>query len=169
MTTITFKGKPIRTAGDLPRPGSKAPDFLLVRQDLSEATLAAYKGRKKILNVFPSIDTSVCAVSVRTFHVKAGKLPGVVVLNVSADLPFAQKRFCGAEGLQNVETLSTFRGTFGRDYGLVILDGPLAGLMSRAVLVLDERDQVMYVQQVPEIAEEPNYLAPLEVLGVKAG
>ncbi|TAH39507.1 MAG: thiol peroxidase [Planctomycetota bacterium] len=169
MTTITFKGKPVRTAGDLPRPGSKAPDFHLVRQDLSEASLATYKGKKKILNIFPSIDTSVCALSVRTFQVKASKLPGVVVLNISADLPFAQKRFCGSEGLANAETLSSFRSSFGQDYGVVIQEGPLQGLMSRAVLVVDEKDQVVYAQQVPEIAEEPNYQAALEVLGVKSG
>jgi thiol peroxidase len=157
MATITFKGNPVRTAGDLPKVGSRAPDFRLVKQDLSVATLADFKGKKKVLNVFPSIDTGVCATSVRTFNKKAAGRGDVVVLNVSADLPFAAKRFCGAEGLQNVETLSTFRGSFLRDYGVEMTDGPLAGLASRAVVALDANDRVVYTEQVPDIAREPDY------------
>ncbi len=163
MATITLKGNPIHTSGNLPAVGSRAPDFTLVKTDLSEATLASYPG-KKVLNVFPSLDTSVCAMSVRTFNERAGERPGVRVLNVSADLPFAHKRFCTAEGIANVENLSAFRSSFADDYGLRITDGPLEGLCSRAVLVLDEQNRVLYAEQVPEIAQEPDYGAALAKL-----
>jgi thiol peroxidase len=157
MATITFKGTPVHTSGELPKVGSKAPDFKLVKQDLSEVTLASYRGKKKILSIFPSIDTSVCATSVRRFNEKASKMQGVAMLNVSADLPFAAKRFCGAEGLAGVETLSTFRGSFANDYGVRLTDSPLAGLCARAVVVLDANDKVVHAELVPEIAQEPNY------------
>jgi thiol peroxidase len=167
MATITLKGNPIHTSGNLPAPGSAAPDFKLTRADLSEATLAAYAGKKKILNVFPSIDTGTCATSVRKFNSEAAKHPGVAILNISADLPFAQKRFCGAEGITAAETLSTFRSDFATAYGLKITDGPLAGLCSRAVVVLDERDRVLHSEQVGEIANEPNYEAALRALAAR--
>lgn len=164
MAQITLKGNPITTLGDLPQKGTKALDFKLVRNDLSEATLATYAGKRKILNIFPSIDTATCALSVRKFNADAAKLNNTVVLCISADLPFAQKRFCGAEGISNVETLSTFRHTFSDDYRLAIMNGPLAGLCSRAVVILDENNIVLYSEQVPEIASEPNYDAALAVL-----
>ena len=157
MATITFKGAPVKTAGDLPKVGSKAPDFRLVKQDLSTATLSDFRGKKKILNIFPSIDTGVCATSVRTFNQKAGARGDAVVLNVSADLPFAAKRFCGAEGLKGCETLSTFRGSFLKDYGVEMTEGPLAGLASRAVVALGPDDRVLYTEQVPDIGREPDY------------
>ena len=164
MTTITLKGNPIQTNGELPRSGQVVPGFKLVKLDLSEAGLSDFPGRK-VLNVFPSVDTPVCATSIRTFNEKAAAAGNVTVLNISADLPFALKRFCGAEGLENVETLSTFRSSFAKDYGLEITDGPLAGLCSRAVLVLDENNTVLHAEQVPEIAQEPDYDAALGALG----
>lgn len=164
MAEIAFKGNPIHTVGELPAVGSAAPAFELVQGDLSPATLATFAGKKKVLNVFPSIDTPVCATSVRAFNEKAAGREGVVVLNVSADLPFAAGRFCAAEGIEGALTLSTFRSDFAKDYGLEIQDGPLAGLCSRAVLVLDENDQVVYAQQVPDIVEEPDYDAALAAL-----
>lgn len=160
MATITFKGNPIHTAGDLPAVGSIAPDFTLVRTNLTEAKLSSYQG-KKILNIFPSVDTGVCAKSVRAFHERASSKPGVTVLNISADLPFAHGRFCGAEGIANAEGLSTFRSDFADRYGVKMTDGPLVGLLSRAVLVLDESNKVVHAEQVPEIAQEPNYDAAL--------
>ena len=163
MASITLKGNAISTAGDLPAVGSTAPDFNLVRNDLSAATLDSYAGKKKILSIFPSVDTPVCATSVRTFNEKAAGLDAAV-LNISADLPFAQKRFCGAEGIENCETLSSFRGSFAQDYGVEITDPPLNGLCSRAILVLDEDNKVLYAEQVPEIAQEPNYDAALAAL-----
>lgn len=165
MATITLKGNPVRTVGDLPRVGSPAPGFALTAEDLSEKTLDQYKGKKVVLNIFPSIDTSVCAASVRKFNEAAAKRPNVVILSVSADLPFAMKRFCAAEGIQNVGSLSVFRDRkFGEDYGVRIVDGPLAGLLSRAVVVVDETGKVAYTEQVPEIAQEPNYEAALAKL-----
>jgi thioredoxin-dependent peroxiredoxin len=164
MATITLKGSAIHTSGTLPARGSQAPDFKLVRADLSDATLTTYSGKKKLLNIFPSIDTGTCAMSVRKFNAEAGQLSGVAVLNISADLPFAQKRFCGAEGIESAETLSTFRSTFAQDYGLQITDGPLAGLCSRSVIVLDEENRVLYSEQVPETTTEPNYEAALATL-----
>lgn len=156
---ITLKGNPIETNGTLPK--GRAPDFTLVRQNLSEVTLKDYQGKKKILNIFPSLDTATCSLSVKTFNEKADCL----VLHISKDLPFAQKRFCGAEGLDHVETLSAFRSSFAKDYGLEITTGPLKGLCSRAVIVIDEQDNVIYTEQVPEITQEPNYDRALEAVG----
>ncbi|MBI5638331.1 MAG: thiol peroxidase [Nitrospinae bacterium] len=164
MAKITLKGNPINTAGNLPSIGAAAPGFKLVKTDLSEVTLASYAGKKKVLNIFPSLDTPVCATSVRRFNQDAAKMPNTVVLNISADLPFAHKRFCAAEGINNVENLSTFRSGFADDYKVKIVDGPLAGVCSRAVIVLDEHDKVKYVEQVPEITQEPNYEAALKAL-----
>jgi thiol peroxidase len=163
MTTITLKGNPIETVGTLPTVGAKVPDFSLVKQDLSRVSLKDFPG-KKVLNIFPSVDTAVCATSVRKFNEIVSKR-GVQVLCVSEDLPFALKRFCGAENLDKVVTLSAFRSTFGKDYGLEIQTGPLAGLASRAVIVLDEDNKVLYTEQVPEIGQEPNYEAALAKLG----
>lgn len=165
MAAITLGGNPIHTSGELPKKGIQAPNFTLVKTDLSIATLADYAGSKLVLNIFPSIDTGVCATSVRTFNQKAGELINTKVLCISRDLPFAQKRFCGTEGLENVENLSDFKeGSFGDAYGLTITDGPLAGLHSRAVIVVDEKGLVTYAEQVPEIGQEPNYEAALAAL-----
>ena len=158
MANITLKGNPFHTVGNLPKVGSMAPDFKLVKDDLSEKTLADYKGKKLVLNIFPSLDTGTCAASVRRFNTEASKLENTKVLCISRDLPFAQARFCGAEGLNNVENLSDFRyRTFGQDYGVEIADGPLAALESRAVVIINEKGEVTYTQQVPEIVDEPNY------------
>ena len=167
MAQITLGGNPINTNGELPAVGSQAPDFVLVGQDLSNATLETFAGKRVLLNIFPSVDTEVCATSIRTFNEKASA-SGAHVLNVSADLPFAVKRFCGAEGLEGVQSLSTFRGSFAKDYGLEIVDGALAGLCSRAIVVLDGEGKVLYTEQVPEIAQEPNYDAALDALGETA-
>ncbi len=165
MATITLGGNPINTNGSLPQVGSKATDFQLVKSDLSVATLADFAGSKLVLNIFPSIDTGTCATSVRTFNAKAGALENTKVLCISRDLPFAQKRFCGAEGLENVINLSDFKeGSFGKNYGLEIVDGPLAGLHSRVVIVLDENGIITHAEQVGEIADEPNYEAALASL-----
>lgn len=165
MASITLGGNPINTIGELPKVGTKAPEFQLVKNDLSIADLSNYKGSKVILNIFPSIDTGTCATSVRTFNAKASSLENTKVLCISRDLPFAQKRFCGAEGLENVINLSDFKnGTFGKDYGLEIIDGPLAGLHSRAIVVIDENGTVKYTEQVSEIANEPNYEEALAAL-----
>lgn len=162
MAQITFKGNPVHTAGALPATGSDAPGFSLVASDLSPVALGDFKGKKVILNIFPSIDTSVCAASVRRFNVEAAKLENTVVLCVSRDLPFAQKRFCAAEGIANVLTASEFRDLgFSDAYGVRMTDGPLAGLLSRAVVVIDEGGRVRYAEQVPEITEEPDYAAAL--------
>lgn len=157
MAEITLKGNTINTSGNLPAVGTQATDFQLVANDLSVKTLADYKGKKVVLNIFPSLDTATCAASVRRFNKEASTLENTVVLCISKDLPFAQARFCGAEGLDQVHTLSDFRTDFGKDYGLEIVDGPLAGLESRAVILLDENGKVTYTQQVPEIVDEPNY------------
>lgn len=165
MVKITFKSSPINTVGQLPVVGSPAPDFTLTKTDLTEATLADFHGKRIVLNVFPSVDTPVCATSVRRFNADASKVPNCVVLCVSMDLPFALSRFCGAEGLDDVIPVSDFRtGGFGRDYGVKIVDSPLAGLLSRAVIVIDETGHISYTQQVPEIAEEPDYEAALKAL-----
>jgi thiol peroxidase len=165
MATITLKGSPVETSGELPKVGSKAKDFTLVKNDLSETNLASYAGRNVLLNIFPSIDTAICALSVRRFNTEAGNRDNTVVLCISADLPFAQKRFCGAEGLENVITLSTFRNQdFGNDYGVVMTNGPLKGLMSRAVVVIGSDGVVKYTEQVPEITQEPSYDAALAAL-----
>ncbi|MDF2447427.1 MAG: thiol peroxidase (atypical 2-Cys peroxiredoxin) [Moraxellaceae bacterium] len=166
MGHITLKGNPVDTSGDLPAVGSRAPDFTLVRTDLGEVHLRDFEGRRVVLNIFPSVDTPTCAMSVRKFNEEASNsLRNTVVLCVSADLPFALSRFCGAEGLQNVIAGSVFRSpAFGRDYGVLITSGPLAGLLSRAVVVVDENGKVLYTEQVPEIADEPDYQAALDAL-----
>ena len=159
MTSIvTLGGNPVKVAGTFPRKGQTVPDFSLVAKDLSEATLASFSGKRKVLNIFPSIDTPTCATSVRKFNQRANEAPNTVVLCISADLPFAQARFCGAEGLNNVQTLSTFRGeNFRKDFGVAIENGPLAGLAARAVVVLDENNIVLHSELVTEIKNEPNY------------
>ena len=165
MATITLKQNEIHTSGNLPATNTQATDFNLVKTDLSTATLADYKGKRVILNVFPSIDTSTCATSVRTFNKQAAALENTVVLCISRDLPFAQARFCGAEGIDNVIMLSDFNeGTFGENYGLTITDGPLKGLHSRCVLVLDENHKIIYTEQVAETTEEPQYEKALNSL-----
>jgi thiol peroxidase len=165
MATITLGGNPIKTNGTLPKVDSKAPNFKLVQNDLSNATLSDFAGSRLILNIFPSVDTGTCATSVRTFNEKASNLENTKVLCISRDLPFAQKRFCGAEGLENVINLSDFRdGSFGKDYGLEISEGIFCGLLSRVVIVVDVNGNVIYTEQVAEIADEPNYDAALAVL-----
>lgn len=166
MATITFKGNPVHSSGDLPKVGSKAPDFILTNGDLSDVRLADFSGKKKILNIVPSLDTGVCATSARTFDKRVATLSDTVCLTISADLPFAATRFCKTEGVQNVVTLSELRDrSFGKDYGVEMIDGPLAGLLSRAVVVLDESDTVLYIQQVPEITQEPDYDKALAAVG----
>ncbi len=165
MAEITLRGSLIHTCGTLPAVGSSAPDFVLTKTDFTDVSLRDFSGKKLVLNIFPSIDTPVCATSVRRFNAEAGKLNDVVVLCVSVDLPFAHNRFCAAEGLQNVIPVSELRRRkFGEDYGVRIVDGPLAGLFSRAVVVINEQGNVVYTEQVPEIAQEPNYAAALKVL-----
>lgn len=166
MATITLKGHPVQTNGDLPAKGSAAPGFRLVNAELKDVSLHDFAGKKKILNIFPSIDTPTCAMSVRQFNQRAAASHNAVVLCISADLPFAQKRFCGAEGIDNVVTLSLMRGhSFARDYGVLIETGPLAGLAARAVVVLDEHNDVLYSELVKEIANEPDYEAALRAVG----
>jgi thioredoxin-dependent peroxiredoxin len=158
MTQITFKGNPVRTSGSLPQPGTQAPDFKVVKADLSPMTLNEFKGKKVILNIFPSLDTSVCAASVRRFNVEAAKLKDIVVLCISRDLPFAQKRFCAAEGIENVITGSEYRdSSFSKAYGVQIEDGVLEGLFSRAIVVVNTQGKIVYSEQAPEITEEPDY------------
>jgi thiol peroxidase len=165
MSSITLGGNPINTSGELPKTGSQLADFKLVKTDLSIASLADYAGKKVVFNIFPSIDTGTCAASVRKFNATAANLNNTVVLCISRDLPFAQKRFCGAEGIENVENLSDFKdGSFGKTNGLEIIDGVLAGLHSRAVIVIDEKGTILHTEQVQEIADEPNYEAALAVL-----
>ena len=164
MANIKFKGNPAHTSGELPKVGATAPDFKLVKNDLSESSLASYAGKNKVLNIFPSIDTGVCATSVRKFNAEAATAPNTVVLNISMDLPFAQTRFCGAEGIANVETLSAFRSSFGRDYGLMMTDTPLVGLCSRAVVVVSADNRILYTEQVADITSEPNYEAALKAV-----
>ena len=162
MAKISFKGNPVATYGDLPKVGSPAPDFTLVKNDLAAVGKKDLAGKNVVLNIFPSIDTGVCATSVRTFNQKAASLANTVVLCVSKDLPFAMKRFCGAEGIEKVTTASAFRGPdFGRDYGVTMNDGPLAGLFARAVVVLDAKGNVTHAELVPEIGQEPNYDAAI--------
>lgn len=165
MAKITLKGSAITTSGDLPNIGSQAKDFKLVSTDLSTKTLDDFKGKNLVLNIFPSIDTGTCAASVRNFNKSAANLKDTSVLCISRDLPFAQNRFCGAEGIENVFMLSDFNtGQFGRDYGLNILDGPLAGLNSRCIVVIDMEGKVIYTEQIAETIEEPNYALALESL-----
>ena len=163
--TVTLAGNPITLNGNFPQAGTQAPAFSLVAKDLADVSLSSYAGKRKILNIFPSIDTPTCATSVRQFNAKASNLPNTVVLCISADLPFAQNRFCGAEGLSNVVTLSTLRGAeFLAAYGVAITSGPLAGLAARAVVVLDENDRVLHSELVSEIKNEPDYAAALAAL-----
>ncbi len=165
MAHVTLKGNPVQVDGQLPQAGQQAPAFTLVGHDLADVSLASLNGRRKVLNIFPSVDTPTCAASVRRFNDEASKLPNTLVICVSADLPFAQARFCGAEGLDNVISLSTMRGReFLKDYGVAIASGPLVGVAARAVVVLDEHDKVLHSQLVGEIADEPDYQAALAVL-----
>lgn len=165
MTTVTLGGNEISLAGRFPQPGEAAPAFKLTAGDLADVGLDAFAGKRKVLNIVPSLDTPTCATSTRKFNAEAGGLADTVVLVVSADLPFAAKRFCTTEGLENVQTLSTFRNAaFARDYGVAITSGPLAGLTARAVVVLDENDKVVHAQLVPEIKNEPDYAAALAAL-----
>jgi thiol peroxidase len=166
MSSVNFKGNPVHVDGQFPKAGDKAPAFRLVAGDLSEKTLDDFAGKRKVLNIFPSIDTGVCAASVRHFNKDAAGLRNAVVLCISADLPFAQARFCGAEGIRNVTMLSMMRGReFLKDYGVAMTDGPLAGLAARAVVVLDENDKVIHAQLVDEIGHEPDYDVALKALG----
>lgn len=164
MSKVTLQGNPVEIGGSFPAAGAAAPALSLAASDLSDKTLADFAGKRKVLNIFPSVDTNVCAQSVRTFNERASSLDNAVVLCISADLPFAQARFCGAEGLDNVVSLSTFRSSFARDWGVAIESGPLRGLTARAVVVLDENDKVLHAELVPEIAREPDYDAALTVL-----
>lgn len=165
MAVITFKGNPLRTVGTLPAVGSVAPAFKLTSSDLKDVTLNYFAGSRKIISIVPSLDTPVCAVSAQKFNNEVARLSGVLLLNISADLPFAQKRFCDSQSLKNVVTLSTFRSPdFGKAYGVQIAEGPLAGLMSRAVLVLDAANHIIWAEQVPEIAQEPDYALVLAAL-----
>ncbi len=162
---VTLAGNPINVEGKFPKVGDKAPDFRLVDKDLKDVSLKDFAGKRKVLNIVPSLDTPTCAKSTRVFNEKASSLKNTVVLVIAADLPFAMSRFCGAEGLANVLTLSTMRGAdFKRNYGVDITSGPLAGITARAVVVLDENDKVIHAQMVPEIKEEPNYDAALAAL-----
>ena len=165
MSQITFKGKPITTYGRLPEKGERAPHFELLKSDLSVSTLQDFRGKRVIMNIFPSIDTNVCATSVKNFNEKVGEIDNVVVLNISRDLPFAQQRFVSDEGIENVMNLSDFRErNFGKDYGLEMIDGPLEGLLSRVVIVLDENGKILYTEQVKDIGQEPDYLEALKSL-----
>ncbi|MDA8383745.1 MAG: thiol peroxidase [Betaproteobacteria bacterium] len=162
MSTVTLGGEPIQVEGNFPRVGETAPSFMLVDQQLNDVSLSQFKGKRKILSIVPSLDTPVCAESTRKFNQAASRLANTVVLVISADLPFAQGRFCAAEGLQNVMTLSTMRGRdFHKAYGVLISSYPLAGLMARAIIVLDEDDKVLYTELVREIKQEPDYEAAL--------
>lgn len=161
MATVTLQGNPLETVGELPQVGVQAPNFELVKTDLSTTSLSDYAGKKLVLNIFPSVDTGVCAASVRKFNEALSSLENTVVLCVSADLPFALARFCGAEGLENVVSGSSFRASFGKDYGVEFVTGPLTGLLSRSVVVINEQGEVVYTEQVSETAEEPNYDAAL--------
>lgn len=165
MADIAFRGTPVQTSGDLPAVGDTAPSFTLVGQDLSDVTSAGLSGRRVVLNIFPSVDTGVCAASVREFNERAASLEDTTVVCVSKDLPFAQARFCGAEGIDEVTMGSAFRSDFGTDYGVLQTNGPLEGLLARAVVVLDAQGSVVYTQLVPEIGEEPDYDAAVAALG----
>lgn len=165
MASITLQGNPLETAGDLPAVGTKAPSFTLTKTDLSDCSLQDFDGKKIVLNIFPSIDTAVCAASVRRFNKEAGEAKNTVVLCISADLPFAHNRFCETEGLKNVLPVSVFRSAdFGKDYGATISNGPLQGLLSRAVVIIDRTGKIAYTQQVAEITQEPDYAGALNAL-----
>ena len=169
MATVTLGGESITIGGNFPRPGDAAHSFMLVDKDLKDVSLSQFWGKRKILNIVPSLDTPVCQESTRKFNIAASALPNTVVLVISADLPFAQNRFCSTEGLTNVVTLSTLRGRdFHKDYGVMIMDPPLSGLTARAVVVLDENDRVVYSELVPEIKQEPDYAKALEAARGKA-
>ncbi len=164
-SSVMLKGNPVDVAGNLPQIGSTAPNFTLVNSELADVTLDSFAGKRKVLNLFPSVDTPTCASSVREFNKRAGSLDNTVVINISADLPFAQKRFCAAEGIENVINLSTMRGRdFLMNYGVLLFSSKLAGLAARAVIILDENDVVKYIELVPEITQEPNYDAAIAVL-----
>ncbi len=164
-SSVTLKGNPVDVAGNLPKVGSTAPNFTLVDKALADVTLETYAGKRKVLNIFPSVDTPTCAMSVRAFNKHAAGLSNTVVLNISADLPFAQTRFCAAEGIENVVNLSTMRGRdFLMNYGVLLFTSKLAGLAARAVIVIDENNTIKYLELVPEIANEPNYDAALAAL-----
>lgn len=165
MTTITLAGNPIAVAGQFPQVGDTVADFTLVNNGLENVALSQFDGKRKVLNIFPSIDTGICATSVRTFNQRAANLANTAVLCISADLPFAQARFCGAEGIENAQTLSAFRAPeVAKALGVAMIEGPLAGLTARAVIVLDEQNRVLHSELVPEIKQEPNYEAALAVL-----
>lgn len=168
QSKVTFKGQPINLVGNLPSIGSATPPCTLVRKDLSEAKLSDFKGKKIVMNIFPSLDTSVCAMALKRFHELLAEQPQIQVLNISMDLPFAMGRFCAAESLPTAETLSAFRSTFGVDYGVTMSDGPLKGLLARSVLILDEQGKVMYAELVPEITQEPDYSRAAAALGLQA-
>lgn len=168
MAQITLKGNPINTVGELPKVGDKAPDFVLTKTDLSDVTLKDFDGKTLVLNIFPSVDTDICATSVRKFNAEISKYENAAVLCISRDLPFALGRFCGAEGLDNVIAVSELRNLeFGKNYGVRIMDGPLAGLLARSVVIIDSDGKVVYTQQVPEIVEEPDYESALDNLNKK--
>ena len=164
MSTITFQGKPINTCGDLPEVGGKAPDFKLTNRKMQDVGLEAFAGKRKVMNIVPSLDTPTCATSTRKFNEKAAHLDNAAVLVISADLPFAQARFCEIEGIKHVTALSTFRSSFAHDYGVELLDSILAGLTARAIVVIDENDEVIYTELVKEIADEPDYASALAAL-----
>lgn len=164
MATITFKGTPLQTSGNLPAVGTKAPDFSLMSAGLARLDLASFAGQNVVFNIFPSIDTGICAMSVREFNKRAADLKGATVVNVSEDLVFAQKRFCGAEGIENVQSVSAFRSTFAQDWGVEMLGGPLVGLTARAIVVVDGEGTVKYTEQVSEIVQEPDYDAALAAI-----
>jgi thiol peroxidase len=168
MATVTFKGTPVHTNGELPKIGTKAPDFTLTDGELKDRTLGNFQGKRKLLSIVPSLDTGVCALSAKKFNEAAKTHPHVEVIFISCDLPFAQKRLCTAESLQNISTLSMMRSKdFATKYGVLLTDGPLAGLAARACLVLDENNNVLYTELTPEITQEPNYAKALEVLSSK--
>ena len=165
MANITHRGNPVHTIGELPAVGSRAPDFRLTDAGLNEVTLADFRGKKKLLNIFPSIDTPTCALSTRTFNAAAARYPNAVIIMVSADLPFAQQHFCSVENTHNVKTLSMMRDrNFAKDYGILLLDGLYQGITARAIVVIDEHDKVVYTELVPEIRQEPNYDQALAAL-----
>lgn len=164
MAKTAFKGTPANTVGDLPKVGQQVQFNKLVKTDLSEISAENFAGKYKVLNIFPSIDTGVCAASVRRFNKEATSLKNTVVINVSYDLPFALARFCGAEGIQNCETVSAFRSNLGKEWGLQLVDSPLAGLMSRSVVILNPENRVVYTELVPDITQEPNYEAALKAI-----
>ena len=165
MAKITLKGNPVNTSGELPKKGTVAPDFTLVKSDLSSLSLKELMGKKLVLNIFPSLETSVCAAAIRKFNQIAAEKPGITVLAISKDLPFAHGRFCSTEGINNLITLSGFRDrSFGKNYGIDILDGPFEGLYARSVVIIDREGKVVYTQLVPEIAQEPDYDQVLEIL-----